>query len=85
METKIDFSQARIAFWNDTYNRIKQLDFKVYTKFNWKTFKERKFPVIGTVHGDNLDSLKKVLSGSNLSITNIWWRSKAPVWSSWPA
>ncbi len=71
MENRCDFDPRRINFWNDTYNLIKHLNYKVYVNFDWSTFKDRKFPFIGAVHIDNLAMLKKSLLDNQIIITNI--------------
>ncbi len=71
MENRCDFDSQRINFWNNTYNLIKHLSYKVYVNFDWATFKDRKFPVIGAVHIDNLAMLKKSLLDNQIFITNI--------------
>ncbi len=71
MEKRCDFNPQKINFWNDTYNLIKRKDYKVYTSFDWKTFKKRRFPVIGALQMDNLDELKMCIENSHRDVKEI--------------
>ncbi len=68
MNNRCNFNPDRVNIWNEFYSTVKNLDFRVYVEFDWKTFNDRKITAIGCIHPDNLEILKERL-GSLCNVT----------------